>query len=39
VTLTVTIAAIDPKVPSATFKGPQGNTRTIKVQRPERLQE
>src|SRR5262245_933039 len=26
VTLTVTIAAIDPKVPSVTFKGPQGNT-------------
>ena len=38
VTLTVTIAAIDLKVPSVTFKGPQGNTRTIKVQRPERLQ-
>jgi hypothetical protein len=38
VTLTVTIAAIDPKVPSVTFKGPEGNTRTIKVQRPERLQ-
>jgi hypothetical protein len=38
VTITVTIAAIDPKVPSVTFKGPQGNTRTIKVQRPERLQ-
>ena len=38
VKLTVTIAAIDPKVPSVTFKGPEGNTRTIKVQRPERLQ-
>ena len=38
VTLTVTIAAIDPAVPSVTFKGPEGNTRTIKVQRPERLQ-
>ena len=38
VTLTVTIAAIDPKVPSVTFKGPEGNTRTIKVLRPERLQ-
>src|SRR5262245_55037478 len=38
VTLAVTIAAIDPKVPSVTFKGPEGNTRTIKVLRPERLQ-
>ena len=30
-TVTVTIAAIDSKVPSVTFKGPPGNTRTIKV--------
>jgi hypothetical protein len=37
-TVTVTITAIDPKVPSVTFKGPQGNTRTIKVLHPERLQ-
>ena len=37
-TVTVLITAIDPKVPSVTFKGPAGNTRTIKVQRPERLQ-
>ena len=37
-TLTVTIAAIDPKVPSVTFKGPAGNTRTLKVLHPERLQ-
>jgi hypothetical protein len=37
-TVTVTITAIDPKVPSVTFKGPAGNTRTIKVMRPEKLQ-
>ena len=37
-TATVTIVAIDPKVPSVTFKGPQGNTQTIKVLHPERLQ-
>jgi hypothetical protein len=36
-TVTVTIIAIDAKVPSVTFKGPAGNTRTIKVMRPERL--
>ena len=38
VTVTVTIVAIDPKVPSVTFKGPGGNTRTIKVMHPEKLQ-
>jgi len=37
-TVTVMITAIDPKVPSVTFKGPQGNTRTIKVMHPEKLQ-
>ena len=37
-TVTVTITAIDPTVPSVTFKGPAGNTRTIKVRRPEKLQ-
>ncbi len=37
-TVTVTITAIDPKVPSVTFKGPQGNSRTIKVRYPEKLQ-
>lgn len=37
-TVTVTITAIDPSVPSVTFKGPAGNTRTIKVLQPERLQ-
>jgi hypothetical protein len=36
-TATVIITAIDPKAPSVTFKGPQGNTRTIKVQHPEKL--
>ena len=38
VTLTVSIAAIDPAVPSVTFKGPQGNTRTIKVRDPKKLE-
>jgi hypothetical protein len=37
-TVTVTITAIDPTIPSVTFKGPAGNTRTIKVMRPEKLQ-
>jgi hypothetical protein len=37
-TVTVLITAIDPKAPSVTFKGPQGNTRTIKVLHPEKLQ-
>jgi hypothetical protein len=32
VTATVMITAIDPKAPSVTFKGPQGNTRAIKVE-------
>ena len=38
VTVTVAITAIDPKVPSVTFKGPGGNTRTIKVMDPAKLQ-
>jgi Cu/Ag efflux protein CusF len=37
-TVTVIITAIDPKVPSVTFKGPQGNERTIKVMHPEKLE-
>jgi len=37
-TATVAIVAIDPKVPSVTFKGPAGNTKTIKVMHPEKLQ-
>ncbi len=37
-TATVLITAIDPKVPSVTFQGPAGNTRTIKVQHPEKLE-
>jgi hypothetical protein len=36
--VTVLITAIDPKAPSVTFKGPAGNTRTIKVRHPEKLQ-
>lgn len=38
ITVTVSIAAIDPTVPSVTFKGPQGNTRTIKVRDPKKLE-
>ena len=37
VTMTVQITAIDPTVPSVTFKGPQGNTKTIKVKDPKKL--
>jgi Cu/Ag efflux protein CusF len=37
-TATVMITAIDAKAPSVTFKGPQGNTRTIKVMHPEKLE-
>ena len=36
--VTVLITAIDPKVPSVTFQGPAGNTRTIKVRHPEKLE-
>jgi hypothetical protein len=37
-TATVAIIAIDPQVPSVTFRGPAGNTRTIKVLHPEKLE-
>ena len=37
-TITVAITAIDPTVPSVTFKGPQGNSRTIKIKDPAKLQ-
>jgi hypothetical protein len=37
-TVAVTITAIDPAVPSVTFVGPQGNTRTIKIKDPSKLQ-
>jgi hypothetical protein len=37
-TLTVAITAIDPKVPSVTFKGPGGDKRTIKVASADKLQ-
>lgn len=36
--VTVLITAIDPNAPSVTFRGPRGNTRTIKVLHPEKLQ-
>jgi len=35
--VTVTITAIDENAPTITFKGPAGNTRTIKVKHPEKL--
>ena len=37
-TVTVLITAIDPKAPSVTFTGPGGNSRTIKVLHPEKLE-
>jgi Cu/Ag efflux protein CusF len=37
-TVTVAITAIDRAVPSVTFKGPEGNTQTIKVRYPEKLE-
>jgi Cu/Ag efflux protein CusF len=36
-TLTVTISAIDTKIPTVTFTGPGGNSRTIKVKDPSKL--
>jgi DNA helicase TIP49 (TBP-interacting protein) len=37
-TVTVLITAIDPTVPSVTFQGPAGKTKTIKVLHPEKLE-
>jgi hypothetical protein len=37
VTATVAITAINAKVPSVTFKGPEGNTKTVKVKDPAKL--
>jgi len=37
-TATVTVTAIDRSVPSITFTGPRGNSRTIKVLHPEKLE-
>jgi hypothetical protein len=34
----VAVAAIDPKAPSVTFKGPGGGVRTVKVQDASKLQ-
>ncbi|HET6349489.1 MAG TPA: hypothetical protein VFH88_10450 [Candidatus Krumholzibacteria bacterium] len=36
--VSVVITAIDPSVPSVTFKGPQGNEATIKVKDPSKLE-
>jgi ribosomal protein L35AE/L33A len=37
-TVTVTVTAIDPKTGSVTFMGPRGNSETVKVRHPEKLQ-
>ncbi len=37
-TLTVKITAIDPKIPTVTFVGPKGNSYTMKVKDPSKLQ-
>jgi hypothetical protein len=36
-TVAVTVVAIDTTIPTVTFKGPEGNTRTIKVNDPQKL--
>jgi hypothetical protein len=36
-TVAVTVTAIDTSIPTVTFKGPEGNVRTIKVQDPQKL--
>jgi hypothetical protein len=38
VTVTVTVMAIDPSVPSVTVKGPKGNVITTRVMDPKRLE-
>jgi hypothetical protein len=37
VTVTAVISAINPKVPSVTFKGPEGNSKTVNVKDPAKL--
>jgi hypothetical protein len=37
-TVTVKIIGIDPKVPTVTFMGPKGNTKTITVKDPKKLE-
>jgi hypothetical protein len=36
-TVAVTITAIDPTVPSVTFKNPEGEIKTIKIKDPQKL--
>ena len=36
-TVAVTITAIDPTIPSVTFKGPAGEIKTIKIKDPQKL--
>lgn len=38
VVLTVEIVAIDRETPTVTFRGPQGNTKTVLVRHPEKLE-
>lgn len=38
VVLTVEIVAIDRETPTVTFRGPQGNTKTLLVRHPEKLE-
>lgn len=38
VTVTTTITAIDPSKPSVTLKGPAGNSQTVKVKDPKKLE-
>ena len=38
VTVTVTVTAVDPKNGSVTFMGPRGNSQTVKVRHPEKLE-
>ena len=37
-TKTVTVTAINPKVPSVTFKGPKGEVKTVAVNDPANLE-
>jgi hypothetical protein len=37
-TVAVSVTAIDPTVPSVTFQGPDGETKTIKVKDPKKLE-
>ena len=38
VTVTASVEAIDKETPSITLKGPEGNSVTVKVRNPQRLE-